>query len=89
MALNSTLVKSTGVAALGGLLFGFDTAVNTAMEAIEETGSRLRQTIWGPVVKASAIIKGVQTGLEFFRSARHRRQPVEQPSEQQDEGMFI
>ena len=27
MALSSTLVKSTGVAALGGLLFGFDTAV--------------------------------------------------------------
>ena len=27
MALNGTLVKSTGVAALGGLLFGFDTAV--------------------------------------------------------------
>ena len=27
MALNPTLVKSTGVAALGGLLFGFDTAV--------------------------------------------------------------
>ena len=27
MALNRTLVKSTGVAALGGLLFGFDTAV--------------------------------------------------------------
>jgi SP family arabinose:H+ symporter-like MFS transporter len=27
MALNATLLKSTGVAALGGLLFGFDTAV--------------------------------------------------------------
>jgi MFS transporter, SP family, arabinose:H+ symporter len=27
MALNSTLIKSAGVAALGGLLFGFDTAV--------------------------------------------------------------
>jgi MFS transporter, SP family, arabinose:H+ symporter len=27
MTLNSTLVKSTVVAALGGLLFGFDTAV--------------------------------------------------------------
>ncbi|HSV24283.1 MAG TPA: MFS transporter, partial [Xanthobacteraceae bacterium] len=27
MALNSTLIKSTVVAALGGLLFGFDTAV--------------------------------------------------------------
>jgi SP family arabinose:H+ symporter-like MFS transporter len=27
MALNPILVKSTAVAALGGLLFGFDTAV--------------------------------------------------------------
>jgi len=27
MRLNATLVKSTVVAALGGLLFGFDTAV--------------------------------------------------------------
>ena len=26
MKLNSVLLKSTGVAALGGLLFGFDTA---------------------------------------------------------------
>ena len=27
MTLNSVLLKTTGVAALGGLLFGFDTAV--------------------------------------------------------------
>ena len=66
-----------------------DQILTGAMEAVEETGSRLRETIWGPVVKASAIIKGVQTGLEFFRTARHGRRPVEQPSEQQDEGMFI
>ena len=35
MRLNATLVKSTVVAALGGLLFGFDTAVNVVMEACD------------------------------------------------------
>jgi len=66
-----------------------DQILTGAMEAFEEAGSRLRETVWGPVVKATAIIRGIQTGLEFFRDARHRRQSVEQPSEQQDEGMFI
>jgi hypothetical protein len=66
-----------------------DQILTGAMEAFEEAGSRLRETVWGPVVKATAIIRGIQTGLEFFRDARHRRQSAEQPSEQQDEGMFI
>jgi hypothetical protein len=70
-------------------LIHVDQILTGAMEAVEEAGSRLRQTIWGPVVKASAIIRGIQTGLEFFRAARHGREPAEQPSEQQDEGMFI
>jgi len=69
-----------------------DQILTGAMEAVEEAGSRLRETVWGPVVKATAIIRGIQTGLEFFRDARdarHGRQSAEQPSEQQDEGMFI
>lgn len=66
-----------------------DQILTGAMEAVEETGSRLRETVWGPVVKASAIIRGIQTGLDFIRTARHRNQSVEQPAEQQDEGMFI
>ena len=70
-------------------LIHVDQILTGAMEAVEDAGARLRDTIWGPVVKASAIIRGVQTGLEFFRAARQGRQPVEQPSEQQDEGMFI
>jgi hypothetical protein len=70
-------------------LIHVDQILTGAMEAVEETGSRLRATIWGPVVRASAIIRGIQTGLEFFRAARHGRPPVEQASEQQDEGMFI
>ena len=70
-------------------LIHVDQILTGAMETIEEAGSRMRETVWGPVVKASAMIRGIQSGLEFFRAVRSRRQPVEQPSEQQDEGMFI
>jgi hypothetical protein len=70
-------------------LIHVDQILTGAMEAVEEAGSRMRETVWGPVVKASAMIRGIQSGLEFLRAARSRRQSAEQPSEQQDEGMFI
>ena len=70
-------------------LIHVDQVLTGAMEAVEEAGTRLRDTVWGPVVKASAIIRGIQTGLEFLRTARQLRQPAEPPSDQQDEGMFI
>jgi MFS family permease len=61
MALNATLVKSTVVAALGGLLFGFDTAVisgatSALATAFQLTPSGLGLTVsialWGTVVGA-------------------------------------
>jgi len=61
MALNSTLIKSTGVAALGGLLFGFDTAViagatSALTSAFQLTPGGLGLTVsialWGTVVGA-------------------------------------
>jgi hypothetical protein len=70
-------------------LIHVDQILTGTMEAVEEAGSRLRQTVWGPVVKATALVRGIQTGLEFFRSVRQGREPVEPPSDQQDEGMFI
>src|SRR5260370_1004664 len=70
-------------------LIHVDQILTGAMETIEEAGSRMRETVWGPVVKASAMIRGIQTGLEFFRAGRHRNQSAEQPAEQQAEGMFI
>jgi hypothetical protein len=70
-------------------LIHIDQILTGAMETVEEAGARLRETVWGPVVKATAMIRGIQAGLEFFRTARQGRDPVEQPSEQQDEGMFI
>jgi hypothetical protein len=73
-------------------LIHVDHILTGAMEAVEEAGSHLRQTVWGPVVKATAMIRGVQAGIEFFKTARRRRGPidrVEASAEQQDEGMFI
>jgi sugar porter (SP) family MFS transporter len=61
MALNTTLVKSTVVAALGGLLFGFDTAVIAgATSALTTTfqltpgslGLTVSIALWGTVVGA-------------------------------------
>ena len=69
-------------------LIHVDQILTGAIETVEEAGSRMRDTIWGPVAKASAMIRGIQSGLEFLRAARGRRHSVEQP-EQQDEGMFI
>ena len=73
-------------------LIHVDHILTGAMEAVEEAGSHLRQTVWGPVVKATAMIRGVQAGIDFFKTARRRRGPidhVEASAEQQDEGMFI
>jgi len=73
-------------------LIHVDHILTGAMEAVEEAGSRLRQTVWGPVMRATAVVRGVQAGIEFIRGARQNRgrvDPVERAPEQQDEGMFI
>ena len=35
-------------------LIHIDQILTGAMEAVEEAGARLRETVWGPVVKATA-----------------------------------
>ena len=66
MALNSTLVKSTVVAALGGLLFGFDTAVIAGATSQLTTtfhltpnglGETVSIALWGTV--AGALLAGI------------------------------
>ena len=65
-----------------------DQILTGTMEAVEDAGTRLKQTVWSPVVKATALLRGLQTGLEFFRNVRQGREPLES-SNDQDEGMFI
>lgn len=64
-----------------------DQILTGTLETIEDTGVKLRRIILGPVQSASALIRGIQVGLEFFRGMR--RPPHEAPSEQPDESLFI
>lgn len=67
-------------------LIRVDQILTGAVESIEQTGADVRRTIAGPVHKASALIKGIQAGLEFFRASRHS---PERAREHQEEGLFI
>ena len=55
MKLNATLLKSTVVAALGGLLFGFDTAVISGAERALQRAFHL-SPLWLGFTVASALI---------------------------------
>ena len=63
-----------------------DQILTGALETVEETGARLRSSVWRPVQSVTALVRGIQTGLEFYRGRRRRAQGV---SEQQDEELFI
>jgi hypothetical protein len=64
-----------------------DQILTGVLETVEETGTKLRRTVWGPVQSVAAVVRGIQTGVEFYRG--RRRAPEAQPTEQQDEGLFI
>ena len=63
-----------------------DQILTGAMDAVEETGSRIRHSVWRPVQSVTALVRGIQTGLEFYRG---RRRSGDGPHEQADEGLFI
>lgn len=68
-------------------LIHVDQILTGTLEAVEDAGSRIRRTVWAPVQQASALIRGIQAGLDFFRA---RRRPAESTgSDPSDEGLFI
>jgi hypothetical protein len=68
-----------------------DHIVTGAMETVEEAGATMRRTVLGPVQSLTAIVRGVQSGLEFFRNNRRRSRAEGSrgPMETQDESLFI
>ena len=64
-----------------------DQILTGVLETVEDTGMKLRRTVWGPVQSVAAVVRGIQTGVEFYRG--RRRAPEAQPTETQDEGLFI
>jgi uncharacterized protein YoxC len=70
---------------LRGQLLHADRIITGALEAVEDTGAKVRQGISGPMRKASAVVTGIRVGLDLLRSRRaQRRYP-----EEQEEELFI
>lgn len=70
---------------LRGQLLHADRIITGALEAVEDTGAKVRMGISGPMRKASAVVTGIRVGLDLLRS---RRTPRRYPEEQEEE-LFI
>lgn len=64
-----------------------DQILTGALETIEDTGTSFRRTVERPVRQATAIIRGIKTGIEFFRNRRVNGEAA--VAETSDEGLFI
>jgi len=64
-----------------------DQILTGALEVVEDAGTRMRKTLWGPIHQASALLKGLKVGLDFIRGQQRRR--PESDSATQDEELFI
>jgi hypothetical protein len=58
-----------------------------ALEVIEDTGTKVRKTLWAPVQQVSAVLKGVKVGIDVLRGSQGRR--AESDGATQDEELFI
>jgi hypothetical protein len=66
-----------------------DQILTGALETIEDTGAVFRKTMLGPVQQATAVIRGIKTGIDVLRSFRRRSDAPSTASDTSDEGMFI
>lgn len=65
-----------------------DQILTGTLESIEEAGAQFRKSVWEPVQQVTALLKGIKTGLEFFRSKKAN--PGEQrPRTRDEEELFI
>jgi uncharacterized protein with ACT and thioredoxin-like domain len=63
-----------------------DQILTGTLEVIEETGTKVRNTLWGPVHQVSAVLKGIKVGIDVLRGVQRRAEPDGAP---QDEELFI
>jgi hypothetical protein len=66
-----------------------DQILTGVLEVVEEAGSRVRKTVWGPLRQVSAVLKGFKAGLDFIRGAQGRRNNSQTEASTQDEELFI
>lgn len=64
-----------------------DQIITGVIEVVEDAGSRVRKTVWGPIHQVSAVLKGLRVGLDLIRGQQRRR--PEPDGATQDEELFI
>lgn len=64
-----------------------DHLLTGALEVLEETGSKVRRTVTGPVTQVAAVLKGIKVGLDFIRGQQQQRRRSDATT--QDEELFI
>jgi hypothetical protein len=64
-----------------------DQILTGALEVIEDTGAKVRNTLWGPVHQVSAVLKGVKVGIDVLRGVQGRKSETD--GAPQDEELFI
>jgi hypothetical protein len=73
---------------LRGQLVTVDRILTGTLEAVEDAGTQVRRSIWGPMQKASAIVQGIKIGLDVLR-ARRSSAPVSETAVEQEDELFI
>jgi hypothetical protein len=63
-----------------------DTIITGTLEAVEDAGVKVRRSVLGPLQQASAVLKGIRTGIDYIRG-EHSSRTDAAPSP--DEELFI
>jgi len=74
---------------LRGQLVHVDRILTGTLEAVEDAGSQVRRSFWGPVHKASALVQGIKIGLDVLRSRRSSPSPASDAAVEQEDELFI
>ncbi|MGH9710668.1 MAG: hypothetical protein ACRD37_08980 [Candidatus Acidiferrales bacterium] len=68
-----------------GQIIRADSILTGTLEAVEDAGVRMRRSVLGPLQQASAVLKGIRTGIDFIRGQRGSQGS----SVNQDDELFI
>jgi len=66
-----------------------DQILTGALEVVDEAGTKFRNTLWGPIRQASAVMKGIKVGLDMLRRQQNNKPESDSDPVSQDEELFI
>jgi len=79
-------VVSEGLDRMRAQIIRADAIITGTLEAVEDAGVRVRRSVLGPLQQASAVLKGIRTGIDYIRGEHTSRGSAVQ---NQDEELFI